>query len=151
MYSHAELTVIGITYLDMLENYMMLQLQQYMAKGFIFQQGDAPPNFHRQVTAYVTHAILVCIGRGRLICLYWTRQTDNMATTVIRHASRLLLVWIHHRCCVLPLPTALYQLYARITDATAEDDADMLRWTWNEIAYQWDICQVTQGSYIKHL
>jgi hypothetical protein len=47
MYSHAELTVIGITYLDMLENYMMLQLQQYMAKGFIFQQGGAPPNFHR--------------------------------------------------------------------------------------------------------
>jgi len=38
-----EPTVTGISYLDMLENYLMSQLQQDMDRDVIFQQDEAPP------------------------------------------------------------------------------------------------------------
>jgi hypothetical protein len=86
-------------------------------------------------------------------CLDWTRGTSNVATTVARtHTSVLLPVGIREGCCLrFPLPTALHQLRARITDAIAQVDADMLRRTWEETAYRWDIYRVTRGSHIEHL
>jgi len=48
-----------ITYLDLLENYLMPQLQQqYMARGFIFQQDGVAPHFHRQVTASLSLSLV---------------------------------------------------------------------------------------------
>jgi hypothetical protein len=38
----AEPNVTGISYLDMLENYLMPQLQQDMDRDFMFQQHGAP-------------------------------------------------------------------------------------------------------------
>jgi hypothetical protein len=38
-------------YLDILENYLMPQLQQDMDREFIFQQDGATPHFHREVTS----------------------------------------------------------------------------------------------------
>ena len=57
VYGHfffAEPTVTGISYLDMLENYLMPQLQQYMDRDFIFQQDGAPSHIHREVTSCLT-------------------------------------------------------------------------------------------------
>jgi hypothetical protein len=39
----------------------MPQRQQDMGTGFIFQQYGTPPHFHREVTAYLYHAVLVWI------------------------------------------------------------------------------------------
>ena len=50
----AEPTVTGISYLGMLENYLMPQLQQDMDRDFIFQQDGAPPHVHREVTSCLT-------------------------------------------------------------------------------------------------
>jgi len=50
----AEPTVNGISYLDMLENYLMPQLQQDMQRDFIFQQDGAPPHIQREVTSCLT-------------------------------------------------------------------------------------------------
>jgi len=41
----AEQTVTGISYQDMLENYLLLQLEQVMGRDFIFQQDWAPQHF----------------------------------------------------------------------------------------------------------
>jgi hypothetical protein len=41
-----ESTVTGHSYLDMLENFAIPQIPS----GFIFQQDDTPPHFHRDVT-----------------------------------------------------------------------------------------------------
>jgi hypothetical protein len=56
---------------------VVLQRQQNMATGFIFQQDGAPPHFLREVTA--------SLSRGT--CLDWTRRTNNVATMVTRYYS----------------------------------------------------------------
>jgi hypothetical protein len=50
-------------YERMLEN-LMPHVQQDMARGFTSQQDGAPPHFHREVTAYLSHTVPVWIGRG---------------------------------------------------------------------------------------
>ena len=61
----AENTVNGAAYLDMLENWLIPQLQQEM-NNFIFQQDGAPPHWHRDVRAFLNHILpLRWIGQGR--------------------------------------------------------------------------------------
>jgi hypothetical protein len=61
-----------------------------------------------------------------------------MATTVARlHASGLLPMGIRERRYVRsPFPATLHQLRARIADAVAQVDVNVLRWIWDEIAYR---------------
>jgi hypothetical protein len=63
----AEQTVTYISYLDMLENYLVPQLQQDMGSDFIFQQNGAPPHFDRKDTYYVNRKVIAWIGRGGTI------------------------------------------------------------------------------------
>ncbi|PSN54312.1 hypothetical protein C0J52_11055 [Blattella germanica] len=50
-YFFAEDTVNGISYLDMLEFWLMQQLQTY--PQIIFQQDGAPPHLHNEVRRYL--------------------------------------------------------------------------------------------------
>ena len=59
-----EPTVTGISYLYLLENYIMPQQQQDMDRDFIFQQGGACPHFHREVTSYLNCTVVARIGHG---------------------------------------------------------------------------------------
>ena len=52
---------------------------------------------------------------------------------------------------VPPLPTCLEELRARITEAVATTDVDVICRIWDAIAYRRDICRVTQGNHIKQL
>jgi hypothetical protein len=105
-------------HLDMLEDYLMPQLEQDMARDLIFQQDDTPPTLPSQ-----SHRISFSCG----ICLDWMRLTNNMATTVTSPcASGLLPVWIRERRLRYLLPRTLHELRARITDALAQVDTDML-------------------------
>jgi hypothetical protein len=52
---------------------------------------------------------------------------------------------------VLPLPARLEEIRARITEAVATIDVDMIRRIWDETVYRWDICRVTRGNHNKHL
>jgi hypothetical protein len=62
-------TVNGISYLDVLENYIMPQQQQDMDRDFIFQQGEACSHFHRKFTSYLNCTVVAGIGYGRTIAL----------------------------------------------------------------------------------
>jgi hypothetical protein len=63
----AEPTVTVISYLDMLENYFVPQLQQDMVRGLIFQQDGAPPHFDRKDTSYFNRTVIAWIERGGTI------------------------------------------------------------------------------------
>jgi hypothetical protein len=63
----AELTVTGINYLDMLQPWLVPQLQED-GKDFIFQQDGAPPYFNFDVCAHL-NANLPVIGFGELLTL----------------------------------------------------------------------------------
>ena len=69
----AEPTVTGISYLDMLENYIMPQQQQDMDRDFIFQQGGAPPTL--PLRGYF-------LPQSHSCCSYWTWWNDSLATTI---------------------------------------------------------------------
>jgi len=51
-YFFAEPTVTGINYLDMLQLWLMPQLQEYIV-DFIFQQDGVPPHYHLDVRAHL--------------------------------------------------------------------------------------------------
>ena len=53
----AESTVSGINYLDMLQLWLMPQLQED-SEDFIFQQDGAPPHFHFDVRAHLSANLL---------------------------------------------------------------------------------------------
>jgi hypothetical protein len=73
-----EPTVTGISYLDVLEDYILPQQQQDMDRDFIFQQGRAPPPFHREVTSYLNHTVVARIGHGGMIA--WPPQSPVLNT-----------------------------------------------------------------------
>jgi len=73
-----EPTVTGISYLDMLENYIMPKEQQDMDRDFIFQQGGAPPHFHCRVTSYLNCTVVAQIGHGGTIA--WPPQSPDLNT-----------------------------------------------------------------------
>jgi len=53
LFFFAEPTVTGINYLDMLQLWLMPQLQED-SEDFIFQQDGAPPHFYFDVCAHLT-------------------------------------------------------------------------------------------------
>jgi len=61
----AEPTVTGINYLDMLQLWLMPQLQED-SEDFIFQQDGAPPRFHFEVRAHI-NAIFPVVALGALL------------------------------------------------------------------------------------
>jgi hypothetical protein len=62
-----------------------------------------------------------------------------------------VLGYVKDKVFILPLPEILEELRARITEAVATIDADMIHRIWDEVAYRWDICRVTWGNHIEHL
>ncbi|GFG30986.1 hypothetical protein Cfor_07973, partial [Coptotermes formosanus] len=63
------------------------------------------------------------------------------------------LVWgdVKDKVSVPPLPASLEELRTQITESVVNIDADMIHRIWNEIAYRWDTCRVTQGNHTEHL
>jgi hypothetical protein len=59
----AERTISGFIYLDMLENYLIPQLQDMEGLVF-FQQDGAPPYFHTEVRQFLDTTFPEWIGRG---------------------------------------------------------------------------------------
>jgi hypothetical protein len=50
-----------------------------------------------------------------------------------------------------PVPKSVEELQARITEAVATIDADMIHRIWEEIIFRWDIRRVTRGNHIEQL
>ena len=63
----AEPTVPGISYPEMLENYLVPQPQPHINTDFVLQRVGAPPHFCREVTSYLNRTVIAWIGRGGTI------------------------------------------------------------------------------------
>ena len=72
----AKPTVTGISYLDMLENYLMSHLWQDRDRGYICQQDEAAPHFHCETTSYLNRTVIAWIGCGGTIA--WPLQSPYL-------------------------------------------------------------------------
>jgi hypothetical protein len=61
-------------------------------------------------------------------------------------------VWgyVKEKVFVPPLPASFEELQARITEAVAAIDVDMIHRIWNEVADRWDIRRVTRENHTEH-
>lgn len=144
-----EKTVTGHVYLDMLENWLMPQLEAD-SDDFIFQQDGAPPHFHHDVREFLNTTLENrWIGRGGaddLQFMSWPPRSPDLTPCDF-------FVWGYVKDTVFtpPLPTNLPELRARIQNAFEHIDRDMLRRVWDELDYRLDVCRITQGAHIEHL
>ena len=107
-FSFAEPTVTGINYLDMLQLWLMSQLNED-SKDFIFQQDGALPHFHFDVRAHLNVNLPGCwIGRASHTdspLLPWPPRSPDL-----RPCSFFLWGYIKDRVHVPPMPHDLPQL-----------------------------------------
>jgi len=145
----AESAVTGINYLDMLQLWLMPQLQE-ASEDFIFQQDGAPPHFHFDVRARLnTNLPGRWIGRAShndSPLLPWPPRSPHLTL-----CEFFLWGYIKDRVYVLPMPRDLPQLRQRIVEAVAAIDRQILQSVWQELDYRIDICRVTKGENIEHL
>jgi hypothetical protein len=144
----AEEIVTGMTYLDMLQLWLMPQLQNMLT--FIFQQDGSPAHFHSEVCQYLNTLLPGCqighaSGNDQPLLLWPPRSPDIMP------CDFFLWGYVKDWVFVPPLPLDLADLKARIIAAVKNIDAPMLTHVWQELAYRIDVCHVTHGAHIKHL
>jgi len=119
----AEETVPGMTYLDMLQLWLMEQLQNIST--FIFQQGGTPAHFHCEVRQYL-NAVLPGRWRGcependQPLMLCPPRSPD------ITPCDFFLWGYVKDRVFVPPFPRDLADLKTRIIAAAKNIDVPML-------------------------
>jgi hypothetical protein len=84
--------------------------------------------------------VVAWIGRERTTA--WPPRSTNLTPLDFS-------VWeyVQEKVFVLPLPTSLEELQARITEAVATIDADVIRGIWDEVADRWDIRRVTRENH----
>ena len=144
-----ENTVPEVTYLDMVSEWLLPQLQQDN-EHFIFIQDGAPPHWHNGVRHYLDENLpRLWIGRStveNMTLIFWPPRSPDLTA-----CDFFLWGCIKDRVFVLPLPVSLNKLKLRITTAFASVDKYMLRSVWTELDYRIDICRVTKGSHIEHL
>lgn len=142
-----EKTVTGITYLDMLQNWLFPQIEDD-SDDFIFVQDGAPPHFSQHVRRYLNNTIPGrWIGRGgaedQLYRLWPPRSPD------ITPCDFYLWGYVKERVFIPPMPDTLEDLRHRIIDAVNSITRDQLIRVWQELGYRFDICRVTHGAHIE--
>jgi hypothetical protein len=148
LFFFAEETITGMTYLDMLQLWLMPQLQNILT--FIFQQGGSPAHFHCEVRQYLNTVLPGCwIGRAygndQPLLLWPLRSPDIMP------CDFFLWGYVKDRVFIPPLPHDLADLKAWIIAVAKNIDAPLLMCVWQELEYRIDVCCVTRGAHIKHL
>ncbi|GFG39802.1 hypothetical protein Cfor_10577 [Coptotermes formosanus] len=121
----AEPTVTGINCLDMLQLWLLPQLQED-SEDFIFQQDGAPPHFHFDVRAHLSANLPGCwIGRASdndSPVLPWPPRSPDVTV-----CDFFLWGYIKDRVYVPPMPRDLAQLRQSIVGAVAAVDRQMLQ------------------------
>jgi hypothetical protein len=139
----------GISYLDMLQQWLLPQLEED-SPGFIFQQDGAPPHFHNEVRSELNDRLpnrwIGRAGSDDDELLRWPPRSPDLTP-----CDFFLWGFVKDRVFVPPLPQTMLDLRARITAAIAVIDHDMLQRVWQALNYRLDVCRVTKGAYIEHL
>lgn len=145
----AERTVTGHTYLDMLTEWLMPQLEEDLPNA-IFQQDGAPPHYHHHVRKHLNDTRPGCwigrTGNQDLAMLTWPPRSPDLTA-----CDFFLWGFVKDVVYVPPLPQDLNDLKRRISAAVELITEDMLARVWEEMEYRLDICRVTRGAHIQHL
>ena len=139
-----ETTITGIVYLDMLQEFLIPQLDEDDQEGRIhFQQDGAPPHYLGEVREYLNTRFP---GRwiGRAAPIAWPPRSPDLTPL-----DFFLWGFVKDRVFVPPLPANVVELRTRITAVVAKVTPEMLRSVWQETDYRWDVCRITNGSHIE--
>ena len=143
----AEETVTGMTYLDMLQLWLMPQLQNIPT--FIFQQDGKSRPLPLEVRQYL-NSVTRTLDRA---CAWKWPTADAMAPEVPWHYAMWFFLWgyVKDRLFVPTLPRDLDGQRARIIATVKNIDAPMLTRVWQELAYRIDVCRAARGAHIEKL
>jgi len=148
-YFFKENTITGVTYLQMLQNWLLAQLQAD-SDEFILQQDGAPPHWGGEVRRFLNHKLpqrwIGRTGPADLALHQWPPRSPDLTVCDF-------FLWgnVKDRVYVPPLPTTLNELRHRITAAVAAVTKDMLADVWTELDYRLDVCRASGGGHIEHL
>jgi hypothetical protein len=147
-----ERSVTANVYLDMLEQWLMPQLDTD-STDYIFQQDGAPPHWGMEVRTFLNqHLPTRWIGRtgdaDDVFCSWPPRSPRSLDLTP---CDFFLWDYVKDLVYVLPLPKTIPELKMRISNALALVTPDMLQNVWREMDYRLDVVRVTKGSHIEHL
>jgi hypothetical protein len=142
-----ENTVTGISYLDMLTNWLFPQLDED-SDNYIYQQDGAPPHFHCEVRHYLNenlpHRWIGCAVITDLSFHTWPPRSPDLTP-----CDFFLWGYVKDVVYVPPPPNDLQELRHHIITAVTTINRDMLERVWTELDYQIDVCRVTRSSHIR--
>jgi hypothetical protein len=128
-----ETTVTGDSYLDMLKNWLLPQLNTNYEE-YILQQDKAPPIFTRM---YECFSIVFFHSAGSDVLPWPPRSPDLTPCDFFPWG------FVKDSVYMSPLPTHIQELHDRITQALQAFTADREHRVWNEFGYRVDVCRVT--------
>jgi hypothetical protein len=144
-----EATVSGNSFLNMLENWLLPELNSNYG-DYILQLDGSPPHFHRNVRGLL----------NRVLPQRWIRHGADGDNNLLPWPPRspdltpcdfFLWGFVKDSVYVSPMQTSIQQLRDQIMHAVQAITVDMLHNIWNEFDYHVDVCHVTQGAHIEGL
>ena len=137
-----ERTIIGRTYLDMLENWLIPHMNEE-SDEYVFQQDSCPAHFHNDIQDYLNTNLpehwIGCFGQEDVTLMHWPPRSPDLTPH-----DFFLWGFVKDTVFVPPVPTNLQELHDPITAAVALIDCDMLTRVWNELNYRLDVCCISQ-------
>lgn len=136
-----EQTVTAVTYLDMLQLYLLPQLEDHQP-NVMFQQDGAPPHWALIVREFLdTHFPGRWVGRGGPI--QWPPRSPDLTPLDF-------FLWGYVKDIVYSTPVmSLDELKRRIVAAIKTVTPQMLENCWKEIENRLDIVRVTKGAHVE--
>ena len=142
--------MVQFQFLDMLENWLLPQLNTNYDNYILQLHSAPPPNFHRNVRVLLSRVLqqrcIGCAAKGENHLLPWPPRSPDLTP-----CDFFLWEFVKDSVYVPPLPMSLKELRDRITHALQTITADMLHRVWDEFYYRVDVCRVNQGARIEGL
>jgi len=149
LFFFAENTVTGVTYLAMLQNWLLPQMSED-SEDFIFQQGGAPPHWHLGVRRFLNESLpqrwIGRVGKEDLALQFWLPRSPDLTP-----CDFFLCRFVKEAVYAPSLPTTLDDLKNHITTAVSSVTQDILLRVWNEFSYRLDVTRAAGGGHIEHL
>jgi hypothetical protein len=137
----AESTVTKETYLDVLQQFVVPQVED-LQRTAIFQQDGAPPHWGRIVRDYLD-TTFPNRWLGRDGPLAWTHRSPD-----ITPLDFFLWGYVKDKVYATKV-TGVEDLKTRIRDAITPINRGMLARTWEELEFRLDILRATQDAHIE--
>ncbi|XP_033610354.1 uncharacterized protein LOC117282915 [Cryptotermes secundus] len=134
-----ENTVTGVTYLRILQNWLVPQMNE--ASGdYIFQQDGAPSHWHLNVRRFLNESL------PQLALQFWPPRSPDLTP-----CDFFLWGSVKDTVYVPPLPTNLNDLRNHIIAVVNSVMQDICHQVWDEFSYHLDVICAAGGGHIDRL